>query len=387
MRRRQVVWRILALAAAFAIPLSSPWVGVLRDALESRLGGRYVTVLAIGLAAVGVAAFGVAVGSIRTRRARRYGLLAVALVLILLQPLLWHQGIRRVDLVERVHLVEYAGVGFLYLLALRSRVRDAALPVLAVLAAGYVGVADETIQWLSPARVGDIRDVLLNGWAGAIGAAFALALAPPSGLELRPKPSSVAAVRRSATLLLVIGAALFSQVGVGTVIHDPEAGAFVSHFAPVELLRARDRRVALWSTAPPAPPRPLGREDPFLSEAGFHKAVRDRAAVAGGARQAWLENRILERWYTPYLALRSFETGAPNRWSAERRAAVQETVRRRGALAPGPYRSPVLADRLLPVPRSLLWTIVLVVAAGLWSGGRWLERRLTAARTAPLLVR
>ena len=279
MRRRQVVWWILALAASFAIPLSSPWVGVLRDALESRLGGRYVTVLAIGLAAVGVAAFGVAVGSIRTRRARRYGLLAVALVLILLQPLLWHQGIRRVDLVERVHLVEYAGVGFLYLLALRSRVRDAALPVLAVLAAGYVGVADETIQWLSPARVGDIRDVLLNGWAGAIGAAFALALAPPRGLELRPEPSSLAAVRRSATLLLVIGAALFSQVGVGTVIHDPEAGAFVSHFAPVQLLRARDRRVALWSTAPPAPPRPLGREDPFLSEAGFHKAVRDRAAV------------------------------------------------------------------------------------------------------------
>ena len=176
MRRRQVVWWILALAASFAIPSSSPWVGVLRDAVEARLGGRYVTVLAIGLAAVGVAAFGVAVASIKTRRARRYGLLAVALGLILLQPLLWRQGIRRVDLVERVHLVEYAGVGFLYLLALRSRVRDAALPVLAVLAAAYVGVADETIQWLSPVRVGDIRDVLLNGWAGAIGAPFALAL-------------------------------------------------------------------------------------------------------------------------------------------------------------------------------------------------------------------
>ena len=176
------------------------------------------------------------------------------------------------------------------------------------------------------------------------------------------------------------------------MIHDPEAGAFVSHLAPAELLRARDRRAALWSTAPPAPPRPLGREDPFLSEAGFHKAVRDRAAAAGGARQAWLENRILERWYTPYLALRSFESGAPNRWSPEMRAAVRETVRRRGALAPGPYRSPALADRLAagaaePAVGASSW----LVAAGLWSGGRWLERRLrrTAerARRGPLLVR
>lgn len=379
MGRRRASWWTLALGASFVIPFSSPWLGVLRDGLEARLGGRYVSVLAIGLAVVGVVALGVAVASIRTRRARRYGLLALAVGLVVLQPLLWGQGMRRVDLVERVHLVEYAGLAFLYLLALRDRVRDAALPVLAILAAVLVGVADETIQWLSSARVGDIRDVLLNGWAGAIGALFALALVSPSGFGLRPGPASIRAVRRLALVVLLSGAALFSRVGVGTVIEDPQAGAFVSHFAPTDLLDVRDRRAALWSSAPPEPPHPLRREDPFLSEAGFHKAARDEAAAHARPRQAWLENRILERWYTPYLGLRSFETGDPNRWSSEMRAAVLAEARRRGGVRPGPYRSPVLATRLRTVPPSLLWAGVLLVAAGLWSGRRRLERGPAAA--------
>jgi len=375
--RRQAAWWAAALAASFAVPISSPWVGVLRDVAEARLGGRYLSVLAFGLGAVAVTALAIAVASIRTRRLPRYALLLLVVALTGLQPLLWGQGIRRVDLVERVHLVEYSGIAFLYFLALRSRVRDGALPILAVLAATYVGVADETIQWLSSMRVGDIRDVLLNGWAGAIGAAFALALALPGDFRWRPEPSSLGAIRRSATLLLLVGAALFSHIGVGTVIHDPRAGAFVSHFDAAGLLRARDQRAVLWASSPPAAPAPLVREDPFLSEAGFHKATRDRAAADGRARRAWLENRILERWYAPYLALRSFETGAPNRWSEDQRTAIRGQARRHGGLVPGPARSPAAEDRLTPVPRSLLWAAVLLAAAaGLWGGGRHLERRL-----------
>lgn len=384
MRRRRsprnALWWALALGASAAVPLSSPWLGLLRDGLARLLGGHYADALAIGLAAVGIAALAVAVASIRTRRAERYGLLILALALVALQPLLWNQGIRRVDLVERIHLVEYAGIAGLYLLALRPRVRDLALPVLATLAAGLVGVADETIQWLSPARVGDIRDVLLDGWAGAIGALFVLALVAPEGLERRPGARSVRATRRLALVLLLAGAALFSRVGVGTMIHDPRAGAFVSESAPAELLRTRDARAREWALAPPGPLHPLGLEDGFLTEAGFHKAVRDQAATAGALRQALFENRILERWYTPYLDLRSFDTGAPNRWPEELRAAITEDARGQGHLDPGPYRSPALADRLRPVPTSLLWGAVLLAAAGLWGGGRWLERRLAAGK-------
>ncbi len=380
MVRRQEGWWIAALAASVAVPVASPWLGTARALLETRLGGSYADALAIGLIAVGGAAFVVAVASIRTRRAVRYGLLAAALALVALETLLWGEGIRRIDLVERVHLVEYAAIALLYSKAFEARVRDFALPLLAILAATLVGMADETIQSISPVRVGDMRDVLLNGWAAAIGALFALALAPPRHFALRPRPASVRALRRLALVVLVAGAALFSRIGVGTVIHDPRAGVFVSTYRPAELLEVRDERARRWRTAPPGPFRPLGLQDDFLTEAGFHKATRDRAAASGAARQALFENRILERWYTPYLALHSFETGDPNRWSPAMHARI-EAAARRGApsgstVLPGPYRSPVLATRLLPVPRSLLWAVVAVGAAALWWGGRLLEQRL-----------
>jgi len=380
--RRTERWRSAlrwtpALVTSVLIPLASPWLGPLRGAIEARLGGHYADVLEIALVAIALAGFGTVVASIRDHRLPRYGLLALALVLVVLQVLFWGHGNRRVDMVERVHLVEYALVVALYYAALRPRFRDPALPVLAVLAGTLVGVADETVQWLSAVRVGELRDVALDAWAAVIGALVVVALAPPASFQWRPAPSSIRAVRRLALVTLLACAALFDQIGVGVEIDDPAAGSFVSRYAPADLLAASELRAARWPrTPPPHPLRPLDREDPFLTEAGSHALVRNLALAHKAYRKAYFENLILERWYAPYLDLLSFANGRPNRWTPAMRASIVAQVEKRGAPRPGPYRSSALRTRLVTVPRSLLWGGVVVLAAGLWGGGQWLEGRL-----------
>jgi hypothetical protein len=64
---------------------------------------------------------------------------------------------------ERVHFLEYGVLGFLVLQATGRRM---ALSLAFVI---LVGVADEFIQLLLPNRVGDLRDVVMNGAGGAFG--------------------------------------------------------------------------------------------------------------------------------------------------------------------------------------------------------------------------
>jgi VanZ family protein len=365
------------LALSVAAPLAAPWLGELRKLIEDHLGDWYVRGLALALAAVGLAAFAGAAASIRRHRALRYTLLALALALVTAQVLLWNRGGVRVQLVERVHLVEYGLLGFLWVEVLRHRVRDALLPVLALLATVLVGVADEWVQWATPVRAGDVQDALLNGWGGVIGTLFGLALVPPRRFVLRPAAPTVRAVRGLGLAVLVAAGGLVEVANRGVVIHDPGAGTFVSAYAPGELLRARDARSRGWSPRAPGEFRPLSFEDRFLSEAGAHAAERNRAVTRGRFRLAVLENRILERWYTPYLDLEWPGRGS-NRWSSEMRRNVLEEAGPMVDRRAGTYRSKVLRWRLVPFPGSLLWGGLVLAAMAWWTAGagliRWLDR-------------
>jgi len=57
----------------------------------------------------------------------------------------------------------------------------------ASMATYMIGMADETVQWMLPGRVGEFRDVLLNGLCGALGLGLtAVVLQRPSPPEARP---------------------------------------------------------------------------------------------------------------------------------------------------------------------------------------------------------
>ena len=82
---------------------------------------------------------------------------------------------------ERSHLIEYGVVAVLVHEALRERARHGrrvpAPALLAVLAAGLVGVLDECIQVLLPSRVFDPLDMLFNVLGGAMAVSASAALA------------------------------------------------------------------------------------------------------------------------------------------------------------------------------------------------------------------
>ncbi|TDG11596.1 VanZ family protein [Seongchinamella unica] len=69
---------------------------------------------------------------------------------------------------ERFHFLQYGLLGVLVFSTAREySLRTTVLLVLFVVA---VGIGDETIQWLLPNRVGDLRDVAMNSAAGVLGA-------------------------------------------------------------------------------------------------------------------------------------------------------------------------------------------------------------------------
>ena len=409
-------------AAALAILALAPFLGELRERVRESVGLGYLRWVSGALAAAGAAALVAAVVRIRRLRVRRYGLLLAAGLLVGLQVFAWGTGQEEVDVVERAHLLEYGLLAVLFARAFRAHHDGAALAVLALLGVGLVGLADETVQWLTPVRVGDGRDVLLNLYAGVTGLVFALALWTPMGSHAavprrfaagtglgggqlrralrgavptgatgsRPAPrratfpgatgSHPTAKRsRSARLaaglgaaLVLGGAAFFDAAHLGHEIRDPRGGVFLSWHSPEELVRAGEARARRWSHGGIPPGRPMAVEDVYLSEAGWHANERNHALRAGDLRRAWHENRILERWYGPYLDVRG-------RWPAEQRAGVRAELEARdpAALDPSPhYRSPVLEGRIVAgPPRSLVWGVALAVsgalaAAGLGRGGR-----------------
>lgn len=63
---------------------------------------------------------------------------------------------------EAAHYVMYGGLGLLLYRALVHRVRDWSIYLVAALIGTFVGIMDETIQWLTPKRYFDTRDIWLN---------------------------------------------------------------------------------------------------------------------------------------------------------------------------------------------------------------------------------
>lgn len=64
--------------------------------------------------------------------------------------------------VEAVHYVQYGTLSLLLFRAFSHRVRDYSIYVAVTITGTLVGMMDETVQWLTPDRVFDLRDIWLN---------------------------------------------------------------------------------------------------------------------------------------------------------------------------------------------------------------------------------
>ncbi len=82
---------------------------------------------------------------------------------------------------ERVHVIKFGILGFLFARDF-SNIHPTNRFLLATLAGFFVGVIDETFQWILPYRVGDVRDVVFDTGSTALGALVFLTSKKPSKL-------------------------------------------------------------------------------------------------------------------------------------------------------------------------------------------------------------
>ena len=357
--------------ALFAVIVGvAPAIGHVRDFIFETFPESSVRVLAAGFAVVAGGVFVYAVFSIRRRRWARYGGLLVVLGLLWVQTVGLATDQIKVDVVEKVHVLEYGALAFLLyrgFLRRRSGAGDVGLVLQTFLAVSLCGIAEEWVQWLVPQRLGEIRDVALNVTAGLTGLVFALCLDPPRSWSWRLGPGGRRRVARGGALVVLALGLFFFVAHVGYLIEDEEIGRFRSRFTATELRELSAKRERTWSENPPTELPTWAVEDYFLTEAAWHASHRNSSLENGVFLQAWLANRILENYYAPFLDLESFRGSGRHRFPPGQRRDLAD---KKGRHNPETYLSPVGSGRIFPISKPLYLTVLGCVVVGLASLAR-----------------
>lgn len=345
---------IAAITASAAVIVGAPYAGQLRGAIQAALPAQYRLIIGGTIAVAIVTALIVAAVRIRERRVLRYGLIAGALGGGAIYAWLTATGNANVDVVERFHFVEYGVIAFMYYLVWRERANVSVL-LFPMLAGVIVGTLDETVQWLVPARVGELHDVLLDGAAVACGLAFSVGLHPPQSVMSRLDRDGRRGVATFAALSIVVVAGFFALVHLGHDVDGGDAGRFLSRFSAEELQAAARDRAQKWRSEPPTVLHRMSIEDHYLAEGVWHVQRRNE----GTGIHTWKENLILERFFGPVLEFPTYSTPHAARWPTEQRANVEA----REANGPSAYYSDANPYPIYPWNPLLFWVGVAALIA------------------------
>ncbi len=345
-------------------------MGQIRAVLRAAFPAQFVAVVGTAVAGAIALAMFVAVLSIRHKRGARYGAIVAAFILGLVYGAAFRTGIPEVDVVERVHFVEYGLLTFLFYRAWRS-IGDPAIIILPVLAGVLVGSVEEWFQWFIPNRVGEARDVLLNLAAVACGLLFSLGVDPPESFRRRLHPRSATRIGVLAIIVVLTFAMFAHSVHLGYSVGHPDLGAFKSRYRGQELASLSADRAARWRESPPTVLRRLSREDQYMDEGLWHVQRRNEAWATGDHDNAWSENRILEEFFAPVLDAPSYVSATGHRWSSVQRAEAAA----RGANRAGPYVSDAEPHPILTWPKPVFWSAVAILCALIGLSVRLFDRR------------
>jgi hypothetical protein len=270
---------------------------------------------------------------------------------------------------EAVHFLQYGLLGVLTYRALANRLHDVSIYFAAAIICGIIGMLDEIIQWLTPARYWGLHDVWINFLAGSlvqIGIAKGLTPSIIRGLPSRRNFRVLCRLGMAAVVLLgfsvlntpeLIGwyADRFPRIGFlktnrsvmaeyGHLYIDPDIGRFRSRFSPSEL-RQSDRVRA--KEAAEILDRYQSRDeykeflkiytpvtDPFVHEARVHLFRRDihfriskkrmdnqegnQKAYSLHLTIAFRQNQIMEKFFRNTLHHSAYV------WSAEKLALAKK---------------------------------------------------------------
>ena len=354
---------VLAAAVSAALVLAAPFIGEIRRAILQRFPGQFGRIIGgIVLACVAGALLSALV-RIRDRRGWRYGALLAAVTIAGVYTYATRTGDSQVDAVERFHFVEYGLITLLFYRAWRPA-GDLSVLVLPLLAGLLVGTFEEWFQWFIPARVGDLRDIFLNGVAISCGLLFSLALEPPERFTRTLTRASLRRIGAFASVTLIVFAAFYDSVQVGYAV-EGQGWRFRSCYTAARLDALAAERAARWRNSFVARPPRLSAEDQYMTEGLWHVQRRNRAWDAGDVRTAWRENQILERHFAPVLDTPSYVSKSGHRWPGDHRADAerrfQEAQSAVGAAA-AKYESDAHPAAIHAWPKVIYWTVAGVLA-------------------------
>jgi VanZ family protein len=359
-----------AVLVSAAVVLSAPYMGQVRAWVRTEFPGRFVAIVGGSVAAAIGLALLVALVRIRHRRALRYGALLAALLLGFAYNRGLATGTPEIDVVERVHFVEYGLIALAFYLVWRPR-GDPSMFILPLIAGVIVGTVEEWFQWFIPVRVGEARDVALNLAAVTCGLLFSVGMSPPASFVWPPRRGSSTRVGVLASTAVLVLAGFTHAVHLGHVVSHEGVGAFNSRYQEAELRALAADRAARWRSDPPLTFRRLSREDQYMDEGLWHIRRRNDAWAGGDRSTAWSENRILEEFFAPVLDTPSYVSKTGHRWPPDQRAEAQ------GAAGGGDsqYVSRAEPRPILVWPKTTFWLTGLAVAAALTVVGSLLDRR------------
>ena len=176
---------------------------------------------------------------------------------------------------EAVHLLEYGALGIAAHRALRFRVGDAWIHLAAALVGAAVGLLDEGIQWLTPSRHWDLRDLGINA-ASAAGVQFGLAFATQ-----RARAVATGNGRRVAAAIALGTGTLLAA----SLLNTPPVIARISKHIPL-LHPVRDRGDLMVEYGHALPDIGHGLFRSRLTETELRKQDRRRAEEAGALLRA-----------------------------------------------------------------------------------------------------
>lgn len=316
-----------------------------------------IQISAIALALLGAGAVYWLVAVRRERSALRY-------VLLLIVGVFYVRYLRQItNPIEALHYVEYGMLGILGARGMRHHLADQGVYPAAFLICTLTGLTDEIIQWLHPARTGDLRDVFFNmKSAGLMLIAFAL------GVPMRTQTFGFGAASRR-----VFGWMLFvTAVYFGAFIHNVNefgykievsgVGTFVSRHSAEEL-RAIDsqRGEELAGVLQAQVDVPYGesleqlQENKFFYELRVHLFRRDAHFNRASYLVAYKENRLIDAYFSNTVSRTSYD------WPDEK---AQKCLNEIGSQKDASYHSPVSAEVITSYGPLQLWLVVAAVCLG-----------------------
>lgn len=355
---------LVALASALCLVAIAPFVGVIRSELQQRLHDRFTVLLNVLIGLVLVTTLALCQRKVREHRSRRYSMLLAAALLAAFYLGWVSNSDPAIRAVETFHFIEYGLITYLFVRAWRHT-GDGSAVVLPILAAFVFGVAEEAYQWFLPARVGELKDVWLNGAAILAGAIGSAAIELPT-TWWRWTTTATRSVSRLLAAAVVALAAFLHLVHLGTEVSTGSL-VFASRYSADTLTALDAARKEEWRMNPPLTrPDRLSREDQFMTEGLQHVQARNRAWTEGDALTAWHENAILERSFGAVLDTPSYVAAQGHRWPSDQR---QDAALRAGSGVGQPFTSQAFPYPIYFWPPLGLWTVALLASALVWRIG------------------